>query len=224
MIGRGCLDRRTFVVTEGPNTIITWVIAILRRWVMTDFSALCSRMGAVTVALSWGLFSGPSLAAAVAPSGGGVSAQWQARTLNFSYTGITSLYTCDGLEGKVRDILLVLGARKDAKVRATGCDVGRNAPSRFAWVEAKFSSLAPGSDASAADAVKGVWSTVEFSPTRPSYMGGGDCELMEGMREVLPKGFSLRQVQYRTTCTPHQVSLGSFAVKLEVLKAAPHAE
>jgi len=191
---------------------------------MIDSSALCSRLGAVTLALGWTLFAGPGLAAAVAPPGESVSAQWQDRTLNFTYTGFTTLYTCDGLEGKVRDILLALGARKDVKVRATGCDLGRNAPSRFAWVEAKFSSLAPGSNASAADAVKSVWSTVEFSPTRPSYMGGGDCELMEGMREVLPKGFSVRQVQYRTTCTPHQVSLGSFAVKLEVLKAAPHAE
>ena len=224
MIGLGCLDRRTFVVTEGPNTIITTVIATFRRWAMIDSSALCSRLGAVTLALGWALFSGPSLAAALAPHGGSVSAQWQARTLNFTYTGFTTLYTCDGLEGKVREILLALGARKDAKVHATGCDLGRNAPSRFAWVEAKFSALAPGSDASAADAIKSVWSTVEISPNRPSFMGAGDCELMEGMRDVLPKGFSMRNVQYRTSCTPHQVSLGAFAVKVEVLKAEPHAQ
>ena len=191
---------------------------------MTDSSAFCSRLGAVTLALGWAVFPGLSLAVAVGPPGESVSAQWQAQTLKFTYTGITTLYTCDGLEGKVRDILLALGARKDAKVRATGCDIGRNAPSRFAWVEAKFSSLAPGSDASAADAVKSVWSTVEFLPNRPFYMGGGDCELMEQMRDALPRGFSMRKVQYRTSCTPHQVSLGSFAVKVEVLKVETHAQ
>lgn len=191
---------------------------------MTDSRVLCSRLGAVTLALSWSLFSGASLAAAAELPGGSVSAQWQARTLNFTYSGFTSLYTCDGLEGKVREILLAFGARKDAKVRATGCQEGSNAPSPFAWVEAKFSSLAPSNDASAADAVKSVWSTVEISPNRPLYMGAGDCELIEQMRDALPKSFSMRNVQYRTTCTPHQLSLGAFAVKVEVLKAEPHAE
>ena len=191
---------------------------------MTSPGALCSRLSAVTLVLICGLFSGVSLAAAVEPSGESFSAQWQAQTLKFTYTGITTLYTCDGLEAKVRDILLALGARKDATVRATGCDAGRNLPSRFAWVEAKFNSLAPGSDANAAGAVRSVWSTVEILPNRPSYMGAGDCELMEQMRDALPKGFSMRKVQYRTSCTPHQVSLGAFAVKVEVLKAEPHAE
>jgi hypothetical protein len=191
---------------------------------MTSFSTLCSRLGALTLALSWGLYSAASQAAAVVPGSDRVSAQWQARTLNFTYTGITSLYTCDGLEGKVRDILLAFGARKDVSVRATGCDLGRNAPSRFAWVEAKFNSLAPGSDASATDVIKSVWTAVEILPNRPSYMGAGDCELMEQMRDVLPKGFSMRKLQYRASCTPHQVSLGSFAIKAEVLKAEPRAE
>ncbi len=193
---------------------------------MTDSSVWYSRLGAAALVLSCNLHSGASLAAAVAPSGGSVSAQWQARTLNFTYTGFTAAYTCDGLEDKVRAILLELGASKDVKVRATGCEESHNAPSRFAWVEAKFSSLAPGSDASAADAVKGVWSTVELAPNRPlhMYMGMGDCELMEELRDALPKGFSMRNVEYRTSCTPHQLTLGAYTVKMEVLKAEPHPD
>ncbi|MDE2219433.1 MAG: hypothetical protein KGJ52_03555, partial [Gammaproteobacteria bacterium] len=51
-------------------------------------------------------------------------AQWHKQTLKFDYTGFTTLYTCDGLEGKVRQILLTFGARDDAKVHATGCNYG----------------------------------------------------------------------------------------------------
>src|SRR5664279_122525 len=70
-----------------------------------------------------------------------VAAQWKAQRLDFSYTGFTTRYTCDGLEDKVRQILLEFGARKDLKVRATGCESGPRGPdypSRFAWVNAEF--------------------------------------------------------------------------------------
>ena len=158
----------------------------------------------------------------------GASAQWQTQNLKFSYSGFTTYYTCDGLEDKVREILIAFGARKDAKVRATGCNFGSNQPSRFAWVDAKFSSLSPvttsaPTSGASADTVSGVWVPVEMSPNRPSYMGAGDCELMEQLREVLPKGFTLRNVKYYASCTPHQVSLGSYSVKVEALKPASAA-
>jgi len=50
----------------------------------------------------------------------------------------------------VREILLAFGARKDLKVRATGCNEGASRPSRFAWVRAEFSTLAPATDPGAA--------------------------------------------------------------------------
>jgi hypothetical protein len=157
-------------------------------------------------------------AAASAAEPAAAPAQWHKQELKFNYTGFTTLYTCDGLEGKVRDILLTFGARKDAKVRATGCSDGPNRPSRFAWVSAEFSSLAPAADAAAADVVKAGWARVQLAPNRPSYMGAGECELVEQMRELLQKGFALRNTEYRTSCTPRQVSVADYGVNTEVLK------
>ena len=161
---------------------------------------------------------GASAALAAAAEPATAPAQWRKQTLKFDYTGFTALYTCDGLEGKVRDILLTFGARNDAKVRATGCSYGSSHPSKFAWVTAEFSSLAPASDPAAADVVKAGWSRVQLAPNRPSYMGAGECELVEQMREVLQKGFALRNTEYRTSCTPHQVSMADYSVSTEVLK------
>jgi len=159
-------------------------------------------------------------AAAAAPVA--TSAKWQEQTVKFTYDGITTLYTCDGLEDKVREILLHFGARKDVKVRATGCERGSNLPGRFAWVEATYSALMPTTDS--AGAVKGEWSPLVLSPSRPMFMGAGECELVDQMRDVLSKGFTLRGVQYRASCVPHSVSPGSYAVSAEVLKVDAHAQ
>jgi hypothetical protein len=146
------------------------------------------------------------------------AAQWHRQTQKFDYTGFTTLYTCDGLEGKVRDILLTFGARNDVKVRATGCNEGSNRPSKFAWVTAEFSSLAPATDPAATDVVKAGWTRVQLAPNRPSYMGAGECELVEQIRGMLQKGFALRGTEYRTSCMPHQVSMADYSVTTEVLK------
>ena len=157
-------------------------------------------------------------AGAAAADSAASPAQWHKQTLKFDYTGFTSLYSCSGLEGKVRDILLAFGARNDAKVRATGCNEGSGQPSKFAWVTAEFSSLAPAADPAAADVVKAGWAKVQLAPNRPSFMGEGECELVEQIHELLQKGFALRNTEYRTACMPHHVSMADYSVSTEVLK------
>lgn len=153
-------------------------------------------------------------------AGSTTAAEWHPQQLNFTYNGFTTLYSCDGIEGKVRSILLTFGARKDLTVRATGCFEGSLRPSRFAYVRAEFSTLAPATEPGAAGAVKSAWVKVQIAPNRPDFMGAGECELVEQMRDLLQKGFTLRNVDYRTTCVPHQVSMADYSVTAEVLKSA----
>ncbi len=47
-----------------------------------------------------------------------VASTWQHHKVEFQYFGVTTLYTCDGLEAQVGRILQFLGARKDLQVRA----------------------------------------------------------------------------------------------------------
>jgi len=154
-----------------------------------------------------------------AASDGSVTGAWQHHKVTLNYVGFTSSFTCDGLESHVRQILLQLGARHDLKVRASGCPGPYNTPSHTAWVDVDFYALAPAADANGAGSVKARWSPLELTPRRPGFMDDGDCELMQGMKDLITQNFSLRDVEYRTECVPHQVTVNGFAVKGQALKA-----
>jgi hypothetical protein len=186
-----------------------------RRWV--SVSALLP----ILIAGWCGLPARALAQAADAASADIVLGAWQHHKASFNYVGFTSLYTCDALEDNVRQILRYLGARKDARASATGCVGSFHTPSRTAFVNADFYSLAPIGDAEGADAVKAGWTQFSLAPRRPDFMGEGDCELVQAMKDLITKNFSLRDLEYRTECVPNEVTLDSFAVKGQVLKTLP---
>src|SRR5258706_11517080 len=83
------------------------------------------------------------LAATPAPAATDTAAAtWTEHKSSFQYIGFTSYYTCGGIEAKVRQVLLHLGARGDLKVNATGCTMsGADQPSAFVRVEVSFHTL-----------------------------------------------------------------------------------
>jgi hypothetical protein len=146
---------------------------------------------------------------------------WQHHKMTINYFGITSAYSCDSLEDRVREILLFLGARKDAKVNAAGCPRGQEVPSHTAWIETDFYTLAPVDSASSSGAVRAHWTSREINPRRPYYMDGGDCELMEQMKDLIAKSFAIRDLRYDTECVPHEIVADGFDVKGQALVPAP---
>ena len=159
------------------------------------------------------------------PAGGPVVAgTWVHHQTRFSYFGITTLYSCDGLEDNTRALLVHLGARKeDAKVSALGCPHGSSVPGRNAIVDVDFYSLSPSADANAANTVQAQWTPVQVSPTHPYFMDRGDCELVGELKDLISKNFSLRDLNYRTDCVPHQLTLDDFSVKAQALMPLPAA-
>ena len=68
-------------------------------------------------------------AAMAADSGAAVEqANWHHVKAKFNYFGFTSHYTCDGIEGKVEQILELFGARKDPKVIEAYLGTGHGTP------------------------------------------------------------------------------------------------
>jgi len=167
----------------------------------------------------------PVLSAGDDTSAGGsvVAGTWEHHQARFSYFGITTLYSCDGLEDNTRALLVHLGARHDAKVMALGCPHGSSVPGRNAIVDVDFYSLSPSADANAANTVQAQWTPVQVTPTHPYFMGRGDCELVDELKDLIKKNLSLRDLDYRTDCVPHQVVLDSFSVKAQALKPLPAA-
>lgn len=156
-----------------------------------------------------------------------VQATWKTQEIRYSYTGFTTAYNCDAAEDRIKAILRALGAHEQTKVSATGCNFNR--PSRNFFITITTATPVPVSEAPAkspADASKdellkrlGVasaqlegtfpaeWKTVELSRNRRLNLEGGDCELMEGIKDrVLPK-LGLKVISSRVQCIPRQVSI-----------------
>ena len=160
-------------------------------------------------------------AATSRPAGESVPSAWQHRTAQFHYFAVTTLFSCDGIEDQVRRILGYLGARKDMRVQARECIGGPVAARNTILVYADFYVLAPVADASAAGTVNAQWGALALSSVHPGFMSDGDCELIEDMKTPITQSFSVRGLDYRTDCVPHQVITDSFAVKGELLRIFP---
>jgi hypothetical protein len=174
-----------------------------------------------------GLLFALPLCAGDLEGGNPLPAVWKEQRLNFVYMGATSRYSCEGLRGKMRTLLLALGARPDLKISAFGCDYGRpnvgavGVPSLWiifsapALPDGGAKPLHPG-DLTATSA---RFQPFTVSPDAFRTFEIGDCELVEEFgQQILPK-FVTRDVTKRITCVPNQLSLTPFVVRGEVLKA-----
>lgn len=153
-----------------------------------------------------------------------VSAVWVPKHIQFVYQGFTSHYSCDGLQDRIRSMLEKLGAR-DLKVRQFGC-VRPSGPTLFPGVQVDMRVLVPESSAEAAkhkDAsppIQATWSNVVLMPANASYNEQGDCELIEQFKRTFLPLFATRNVEYGSTCVPHQLTLGTH-LSAEVLMPPP---
>lgn len=196
-------------------------------------------------------FAAPLAARAAEPAP--VEAVWQQHEMDFTYMGFTSLYSCDGLEDKLKRLLIAAGARRDAKVSARGCELGHSYVARMPRAKLVFHTLVPApagaapAPAAAAptqpppkqlgrDAPKlrkdppppepavGTWREIEFRSRTPRWLEPGDCELVEQFRrEVLPK-FTTRDVVGSVRCTPYQQSVLDIRLTFSVLAPLPDVD
>jgi hypothetical protein len=149
-----------------------------------------------------------------------VGGSWQHQSVTFYYFGLTTRYSCSALEDHVKAILVQFGARKDAEVLAHGC-LGGDVPSRNAFVDADFYTLAPAADSSDADTVQAYWTNREIQPEHPYLLNDGDCELVRAMKDTISKSFALKDLKYDTDCVPYQLNMNGYHVKANALIAVP---
>jgi hypothetical protein len=164
--------------------------------------------------------------------GNPLAAVWKEQHINFFYMGRTARYSCEGLRDKVRAMLLDLGARRDLKIAAVGCEdydrvrVKSMAPSLniiFSAPALPDTSAKPlhEGDLAATDA---RFETFTITSDAFRNMGIGDCELVEEFtHQILPK-LVTRDLKRDITCVPYQQSGSRFLVKGKVLRPLPQAE
>src|SRR6185437_3745960 len=162
----------------------------------------------VAAVLSGTLSSGV-FAATPDQTGSSEPATWQHHQELIDYYGVTSSYTCTGIEDKMRQLLLYLGARSDLKVKPM-C-TSQFGAMRQVFVRVEFDSLAPATEGTAG-AVAGHWVPIDISPSDPLFRDRADCELFQNLKNLITKDFTVRDLQYRTTCTPNQTTLQDYNV------------
>jgi hypothetical protein len=155
------------------------------------------------------------------------AAHWVERKLNYTYMGFTTKYSCDGLRDNVRQVLLALGARKkDLKIQSSGCTRISGAPEPFPGVIARFWVLVPATP----DDVGKVgdtslhatqWKTVNLAGLQQFRFDQGQCELLEQMKDKALPLFTSRNLLFRSSCVPHQLTLGATQFTVDVLNPAP---
>ena len=161
---------------------------------------LSSCVGLVVAACGTGAARGDE------PSGPPEPGVWQRHEYSFEYMGFTSTYSCDGLADTLQRLLLLSGARPDAKAEPGACATPFGRPDRFARARLVFYTLAP-AGAKGEEAGQGRWQPVSFAAHTPVDLQVGDCELVEQFRdEVLKKMFTTRNLVDGTHCIPHQES------------------
>jgi len=149
-------------------------------------------------------------------------AVWTPKELHFVFQGFTTRYSCDGLQDKVRKALLDLGARKDLQVHAGACSSPGGGPEPFPNVDVKINVLEPVRDAHVdphANAVPAHWKRVDLQLDRDPLWQAEDCELLEQIKHSFLPLFTTRNVEYHSSCVPHQVAPGGTWLRAEVLAA-----
>jgi hypothetical protein len=178
-----------------------------------------TRNAATAAALMLG---GWMASAAFAADEAGAPGLWQKQEYSFVFMGFTSTYSCDGLAGKLKLLLIAAGARADAKAYPGGCASGLGRVDKLARADLTFYTLVPAAAAAATaegPPVGGTWRSVGWSRRSPRELQLGDCELVEQFkRELLPK-FTTRNIVDQTTCVPHQLSGTSFNLQFESFAA-----
>jgi hypothetical protein len=173
-------------------------------------------VAALTCASAW---ANPQ-SEAPAATGRESAAAWVPKELNFVYRGFTTTYSCDGLQDKMRKVLLKLGARPDLRVRGYGCTrlVG---PDPFAGVRIQMNVLQPAGK-QGGPAVPVHWQRVDLLTdydNRDPVDAAADCELIGEIKQKILPLFATRNVDYSSTCEWRHLLVGGTRLKAEVLVA-----
>lgn len=187
--------------------------------------------------------AGVSAADTTAP----VMSVWVEQKIEFTYVGITSYYSCDGLKSKVSSILKEIGARPGFKVTVRACVNPRGGVERSPIVaivvampqpatpevlaevarQASMSELAAKAGGKSAPTTEATAEfparlrRVDFRESRLGPVQPGDCELIEAMRDKVFVPLGARIVEDHMACVPHQVIVGGISLAIDVLEPMP---
>lgn len=173
-----------------------------------------------------------------------VEAVWQVQSLRFAYSGYATVYSCDSLLEKVRDILQVVGARETMRIRSWGCtdmvthgimEITLESPVEATRENVQVLTTYDSTQQLVArmrnerlDSAEelprfpATWKTVSMKD-KPLKLGPSDCELVEQLRrDVFPR-MSIRVDRDRLRCSTVFGNIGQPQLRVAALVAMPES-
>jgi len=145
-----------------------------------------------------------------------VEAQWQVYQIRLYYSGISTQYTCDAIERKLTRLLVLLGARNDARVESSCVDHSTDLRSRYVKriqrsqrLNLSFAMPVPADKTDISrEVIPAEWRKARVAGKLSRYLSAADCELLEHFRrQVLP--YLLIQGGTKVLhCSKHQAEYG----------------
>lgn len=145
----------------------------------------------------------------------GELAVWVPLELTFVYRHSTTEYSCSGLEGRMKSLLLKLGARPDLDVRGYGC-TRLTGPDPLAGVKIRMNVLEA---AGVRPGLGARWKRVDLLADRNLLEAAADCELIEQVAQKIVPLFTVRNIDYNATCQSRNPLPGSTRLRADVLIA-----
>ena len=165
------------------------------------------------------IFLGAMLSpASLQAQGSPVEAQWEVYQVRFRYTGMSSHYTCQGMENTLKRLLRLIGARDDMRVEARCSSFSR--VERFQRVNMAFALPVPREMADiSAEVFPAEWRVVKVSGVSSRYLDDGDCELLEEFeRQVMPL-LNVQNTGRKIRCVPYRREFNRVNLRVKALMA-----
>ncbi len=152
-----------------------------------------------------------------------LEAQWEVHQIRYRFVGLSTAYTCDSIERKLKRLLKLLGARDDIRAESSCVSGGR--VDRFHRVKLAFAIPVPADRTDISrEIIPAEWQEVKVVSRRSGHLDPGDCELLEQFeRQVLPL-LQVRNMNRRTHCAPSRSEFNSLRLRLTALKALEKTE
>ena len=151
-----------------------------------------------------------------------VDGTWQAHDYEFTFSGFSSHYSCNGVATVLRDLLRSAGARPGFRVTESCAAPG---PEPIVVARMRFETLSsgppPAPPGQPLSRGQGVWREVVLKGDGVREVAG-NCEVVQQFaKEVLPL-FETRGVTSHMNCVPNDQILGNgIDLRFSVLAAAP---
>jgi hypothetical protein len=157
-----------------------------------------------------------------------IEAQWKVYQIRFNYYAFNTFYSCDAIERKLERLLILLGARDDARVevKCYGSDsLNRRREQRSYNLLLAFAMPVPADRTEISKEVfPAEWQETRVVGSLSRYLDGGDCELVDQFQRFVLPHLEVKRSNRSLHCLPMRRPSNKLRVHMTSLRALEKTE